>query len=558
MQLTQVSSDAGFEGEPSFAPDGRTMVYVSDRNGNFEIYLRQLSGGPDINLTSNEADDVQPAVSPDGQSIAFVSSRSGRSLRSPAPESRMLGGDIYVMPALGGPARWIAEGNFPSWSPDARSIVFVSGRWFNRRLYVVPASGGNPQEIPVAFDERAGDARGVPGQTPDFLTPRFSPDARFISLTFQGGIYTIPAGGGSARLVAEGRDAAWMGSTALVFTSGEPGRRGSLCRLPLSPDTAQPAGPISPLTIARGQDGQAAVTADGSQVVFAAIDRSANLERLRLDADGRPGSARPEPLTTGSNLIYFASFSPDATAVVYGSGRSRTLWRVSPGEAPVKLTAGDHIDSYPRWAPDGRTVAFIRRPASDPGSPAILWVMRADGSAPRSLNRAAFNGFFSWMPDGRIVFPSPTDRQLYSLDIGSGQVRQLTKEAGVMPVSVVSADGRWIVFQSVQEARGNVVLRAIRTDTDEQPRTVVDLPDDSAYHPSLSPDGQWLYFTPDHRNLFRVPGPAQGWRQHAPVQVTSFPESGLFIEDPQVSPDGRWLLYSRQTMAADLWTGPLR
>ena len=120
----------------------------------------------------------------------------------------------------------------------------------------------------------------------------------------------------------------------------------------------------------------------------------------------------------------------------------------------------------------------------------------------------------------------------------------------------MQADAPLLFFDS--GVGGLSVLRAIRTDADEQPRTVVDLPDDSAYHPSLSPDGQWLYFTPDHRNLFRVPGPAQGWRQHAPVQLTNFPESGLFIEDPQVSPDGRWLLYSRQTMAADLWTGPLR
>jgi Tol biopolymer transport system component len=73
------------------------------------------------------------------------------------------------------------------------------------------------------------------------------------------------------------------------------------------------------------------------------------------------------------------------------------------------------------------------------------------------------------------------------------------------------------------------------------------------YHPFFSPSGRWLYFQPDHKNLYRVPGPAQDWRKAEPVKITDFPESGLFLEDPQISKDGKQLLFSRANLKANVW-----
>ena len=74
--------DAGDEADPSFAPDGETLAYASDRSGDYEIYLQKVSGGPAINLTKDPADDVHPSFSPDGQSIAFVSTSAEVATRS--------------------------------------------------------------------------------------------------------------------------------------------------------------------------------------------------------------------------------------------------------------------------------------------------------------------------------------------------------------------------------------------------------------------------------------------------------------------------------------------
>jgi Tol biopolymer transport system component len=118
-----------------------------------------------------------------------------------------------------------------------------------------------------------------------------------------------------------------------------------------------------------------------------------------------------------------------------------------------------------------------------------------------------------------------------------------------MPVITISPDGQWVVYQSTQT--GNVDLRAAPINGGHS-RPVVATPEQD-YHPFVSPSGAWLYFQPDHKNLYRAPGPSRGWQKAEPEKVTNFPESGLFVEDFQISRDGRKLLYSRGRISDDIW-----
>jgi hypothetical protein len=73
------------------------------------------------------------------------------------------------------------------------------------------------------------------------------------------------------------------------------------------------------------------------------------------------------------------------------------------------------------------------------------------------------------------------------------------------------------------------------------------------FHPFFSPTARWLYFQQDHKNIFRVPGPAQGWAPAEPQQVTQFPSAGLYLEEPQISRDGTQLFYARGRITGDIW-----
>jgi serine/threonine protein kinase len=553
VTLTPLTTDPGYEGEPTFSPDGETIAYVSDRTGNFEIFLKQISGGPDINITNNAADDVQPAFSPDGKQIAFISSRLGASeLRYEGYDLPPIGGDIWVMPALGGSARRIAEaGNFPSWSTDGSAILYTSGPALAQKIYRVSASGGVPQEIIPKFTN----------VTPRFLLyPSYSSDGKWIvfeadgSTSFGGprSICVMKADGGDFQNVASGQRPAWSAdSNSLIYSSAEAGKNFSLWRVSFDLSQGKLSGPPEPLTVSRGRETQAAVSHEGKRIAFSGLAIAFNVEALTFDAETARVTGTPEPLTSGQRISYFQSFSPDGRAVVFESrqGVASQLWRLDRNSKPIQLTSeASSEDTFPRWSPDGRTIAFNRRPTQESMGAMDIWLMADDGANPHQLIEKA--GWFAWMPDSRaLVYFSNVDRQLYFFDITSGQSRRLTDEPKVVQAIASSPDGQWVIYGTL--ASGNIDVRAIPSAGGE-PRTVVATPHQD-YHPFVSPSGKWLYFQLDHKNIYRVPGPSQDWRPSEPEKVTNFPESGLFLEDPQISRDGRQLLYSRGRITGDIW-----
>ena len=67
-----------FDGQPAFSPDGSKIVFVTNEDGNWEIYLMNSDGTGRLRLTRNAADDSTPQFSPDGSRIIFSSKRDGK------------------------------------------------------------------------------------------------------------------------------------------------------------------------------------------------------------------------------------------------------------------------------------------------------------------------------------------------------------------------------------------------------------------------------------------------------------------------------------------------
>lgn len=548
LTLTPLTVDPGLESSPTFSPDGETLAYVSDRTGNFEVFLRHVSGGPEINLTNNPADDVQPAFSPDGKEIAFVSTRSGKTgLHYPGPNSPQVGGDIWVMPAFGGtPKRIVESANFPSWSPDGSQILYVKGSFFGQKIYRIPAEGGSAVEIPLLLPS-----------TPRFYYPRYSKDGRWILFDDAARIYVAPANGGKPVLIGAGSSAVWNDAArTIVYSCAEPGKNYSLFEIAFSSKEGKTVGVARPLTFGRGRDLQATISADGKRIAFTAFEMSFNMEVMPFDADGGGQTGEPNALTLGNNVIYFHDFSPDGRSIVFQSDRGSrsSVWKLDLAGGLTQLTSNlDYNDTYPRFSPDGKSIAFSRTNSEQPGAVKDLWMMDADGANPHpvgfSLKRNMV--FFVWTQDAKsLIYADPSDGQFYAQDIATKKKTRLTNEELIYPVSYVTPDGQWLIYQSGLSGSG-AILRAVRIAGGSSQTVVASTP--YAYHPFVSPSGKWLYFQDAHKNIFRVPGPALNWQKAEPQQMTHFPESGLYIEDPQISRDGSKLLYSRGKMTGDIW-----
>jgi serine/threonine protein kinase len=536
--ITPFTTNLGYNGEATIAPDNQTIAYVSDRSGRFDILLRQIGTSADIPLTHDQGDNIQPAFSPDGRQIAFVSSRGGAPIFYPGFDYPMVGGDIWTMPALGGiPRRVAKDGNFPSWSPDGTKIVFSRTRI---GLFEVAAAGGDVHAI------------ALPGDPQDTYYPSYSSDGRWIVFEDRrNNISVVQVTGGPVQPIGTGRHPVWdAAAQAVVYSDNREGNNYSLWSVPFSTADGKP-GPARPITIGRGRDWQPAVSRDGTLLAYTAIQATFNLEAVPFDAETGHVMGSPRVVTTGNQVTYFMRFSPDGRSVTFESSRGagRHIWRVDIGAEPVQLTSDPKFEeTFPQWSPDGNTIAFTRHPAQSPQDK-TLWLMDTDGANPRQLLKD--NYVSRWLPDGSGIIYQNLKNQLFIYDLAKARSRQISTQPDVVTMPTPSPDGQWVVYQATGKDTGNVDVHAVRLEGG-QPRVVASTPRQD-FHPFFSPSGRWVYFQPDHKNLYRVPGYAQGWKPDAPDRVTDFAEPGLFLEDPQISRDGKQLLYARGKITGDIW-----
>lgn len=115
------------------------IAFVTDRDGNDEIYLMRVDGSDLVNLTNDPSNDVDPAWSPEGDKIAFASDRDGDF-------------DIYVMDRDGANVTQLVNRAstdlHPSWAADGERIMFASDRFEARStIYIMNADGTNQTQV---------------------------------------------------------------------------------------------------------------------------------------------------------------------------------------------------------------------------------------------------------------------------------------------------------------------------------------------------------------------------------------------------------------------------
>ncbi|HEY1242742.1 MAG TPA: hypothetical protein VGF16_19410, partial [Bryobacteraceae bacterium] len=127
------------EDQAAISPDGKTMAFMSDHSGTANIYVIPFDPimtqpfNAATNLTNNPFGNFRPVFSPDGQQIAFSSDRDSPVTSNPFfPFVRQREGDIYVMNLDGNDLQRLTDSpnwnGSPVWSPDGGTIYFYSGR----------------------------------------------------------------------------------------------------------------------------------------------------------------------------------------------------------------------------------------------------------------------------------------------------------------------------------------------------------------------------------------------------------------------------------------------
>jgi Tol biopolymer transport system component len=447
----------GSEEGPSFSPDGSQVAFRGNQNKQWDIYVKLIGSGPPLRLTSDVGTHWYPAWSPDGKGVAFTARHeNGRN-------------GLFLMPALGGPERLLAEldgeWRFADWSPDGKWIaVSPSGDNFDSAsgVTLISAQTGERRELVKQDAEMSQSAFGC-----------FSPDGRQLAFLKMRGAFgqlylaDLTAGmrlSGRPRQIIPGTlEAQFPAWTAdgreIVFMLGFASSNGSLARVRVN------GGPVRKIPGLGYTAGPIGIARQGGRMAFSRGGIDADIWRVNTK-----GKETPRKWIASTVYDVAGEYSPDGQRIAFSSNRSgpREIWvSDADGGNAVQLTHfGGPITGSARWSPDGRWIAFDSRPRGSPD----VFVIGEEGSGLRRLTEQPgedekTNRYGKWQPawsaDGKwIYFSSDLSGrfEIWRMPWGGGPAEQVTKDGGSS--AYPGRDGEWIYYLNGQPG----LLRRIKPD----------------------------------------------------------------------------------------------
>jgi len=443
----------------AISPDGLSLVYTVERDGQQQLMLRDLRERVERLLAGTDGAH-QPFFSPDGRWLAFASSESLMKVPvsggAPVPICDLVGGDF-----TGG--QWGADG----------SIVFISA--FNGGLWTVPAEGGTPallldtseeaDRVAYLYPSILPEGKGVlvssmPGRAkvaddfdvvvlePGVSEPRLlipgAVNAQYVPATEQlvyiqdSALLAVPfdlgalAVTGTPQVVLDQIQTSEWGYGSYAFS-----QTGTFVYEPASAGRGRPRvalvdpdGAAAPITDARTWPAEFDVSPDGQRLVTRAIAASDDLWTYDLaTGNGQPITASPpdevSPRWRNESEIVFGT----RTGILY------SVQSDSSGDR-VELSRGENARYPSSFSADGSTLAFVER---DPSTRRDIWLLPMEGDrTARPLLDTRFDEYGpAFSPDGRWLAYTSDETgspEVYLLPVGAdGGRRPVSRDGGEAP-----------------------------------------------------------------------------------------------------------------------------
>jgi Tol biopolymer transport system component len=531
-----VTDFGGMEQAAAVSRDGHFVAFLSDRDGQMDVWVTQVGSGQFHNLTHGTMSGLaNPSVrtlgfSPDGSLVTFWARRQEGSE----------GGEIstWAVATLGGQPQPYLEGVAEyDWSRDG-----------SRLTYHLPGPG-DPLFV--------SDGTLRPAGRPIFTAPAglhshfplWSPDAKFIYFV-EGSppdkldIWRLSSAGGTPERItsynARVNYPVLLDRHTLLYLAGDSDGSGPWL---YSMDVERRI----PHRLTSGFDRYTslAASADGSRLVATLASPKTTLWRLRVaDSAAKAPAAEPIPLTTSTG--FSPRLGPNGLLYVAATGTSEGIWKLVNGTS-TELWSGTEARVFgaPAISPDGHSIAFS---VSQRGRP-LLYIMQADGTNARivadSLN---LQGAPAWAPDGQSILSAVNDHgvpHLFRIPVDGRAPAAFVGEYSVDPTW--APDGRFVVY-SGPDIGTTMSLKAVTPEAAPHPLSSLKLTR-GARHLAFLPGGESLVVLRgeiQHKNLWLV-----DLRTGAERQLTNLP-SDFNVRDFDISPDGREVVLERAQERSDV------
>ena len=464
------------------------------------LYRVADNGGAAVKLTSHVGYECFPKISPDGQTIAFTAQYDGNT-------------EVYTMPVTGGePKRvtftaLVARDNVGErmgpnnivmgWTPDGKGILFRNKQWcfsgLRAQLCVVPAEGGTPTEIPTSeggFSSFSPDGKqlAMNRMFREFRTWKYyrggQADDIWIHKMGTTDIERIPGCDPEAQDIFP----MWIGDEIYYFSD-----RDHVMNLFVYNTKTQATRKVTDFTeydCKFPSCSQQDIVFENGGYIWKYNVKAAACTKVPVTlADDDLYSRSEQGNASGS--ISSASLSPDGKQVV-AVGRGDIF--LLPAEKGPVTNVSRSPQSHEReaeWSPDGKHIAWF----SDASGEYQVWMAPADDFTKAESLTDFTTGYPSnlqWSPDSKKLYFNTDCRDVYELPLGGKAKRILVGEESGIRNFTLSTDGKWAAYTtSLPNRISAVFLYDVEAGKSYQ---VTDRWYDAA-QPLFSQDGKYLFFT---------------------------------------------------------------
>ena len=270
--------------------------------------------------------------------------------------------------------------------------------FFDSRVAYIAESGPKGKRVKqlAIMDSDGGNHRILTSGQALAISPRFSPDYRSIVyvsyLNNRVRVFVYDVAGGTQRLVTESANATfaprWSPDGRTILFSMAAGGNTDIYRVAASGGTPQR------LTSAPGIDVGGSFSPDGTKIVFES-DRSGSQQLYVMNADG----SNQQRISSGGGRYATPEWSPRGDLIAFtrmGGGEFR-IGVMSPSGGGVRLLTNEWQDEAPTWAPNGRVLQFFRTSPGREGK-SSLWQVDLTGVNLRRLPTPRDGSDPSWGP----------------------------------------------------------------------------------------------------------------------------------------------------------------
>ena len=520
----------GAEQAAAVSRDGHFVAFLSDRDGQMDVWVTQVGSGQFHNLTRGSAKDIANPLlralgfSPDGSLVTFWLRKEGSAGGS--------GIGVWAVPTLGGQPSPYLEGVAEyDWSRDGSRLAYHT------------SGPGDPLFV------SSGDRRseGSPIYTaPSGLHshfPSWAPDSSFIyfvqgTLPDKLDIWRVaPTGGTPERITSQDGHVTYpvlLDRRTLMYLASDPDGSGPWL---YSMDVERRI----PHRLTSGLDRYTslAASADGRRLAATVSSPKKTLWRLHI-ADSPTEVSGPNRISLSTGAGFSPRLGPNYLLYVSATSTSESIWKLADG-AETELWSGQGAGIFggPAISPDGRNIAFSVRQLGK----TLLYVMQADGTNARTVTDSLeLQGSPAWAPDGLSVTSAADDHgvpRLFRVPLDGRSPTVFVKEYSADPTW--APDGRFVVYSGA-DIGTTFPVKAVTVDAAAHALPPLTLTR-GARHLAFLPGGRALVFLRgeiQHKNLWLI-----DLESGAERQLTNLP-ADFDIRDFDISADGRDLVLERE------------